>query len=138
MDNINQAKIITFPILTLIGEAEKGDLCTGVFCSSLWQLWDTFGEPPRETEGLFYAIQSLSFGKPVLFFRVEEEGFSLAEYEVCLESLDKAIPYSDPLGALFLPKVGTQEVIEHSLHICEEHAGILIMNDMDFFDYLSA
>ncbi len=138
MYDFKQDKIISFPTLTLIGEAAKGDFCTGVLCSSLWKLWDTFGEPPMDTEALFYAIQSLSFGKPVVFFRVEEEGFSLSEYELCLNSLDKAIPNNSPLGALFLPKVGTGEIIEHSLEICIVHAGILIMNDKDFFDYLAA
>ncbi len=126
-----------FPAVTLFGEAEKGELCIGRFCSTLWQLWDSFGEPPENTEGLFYAIQSLNFGKPVLYFRVEEEGSSLEDYEIALSGLESSIPEQTKIGAIFLPKMGARKVISHCLHICVRHAGLLIMTNKDLFDYLT-
>jgi len=127
-----------FPVVTLVGEAEHGELCKGILCSSVWQLWNTFGEPPTETQGLAFAVQSLLLGNKVLFYRIEEEGLSTNEYELCLRSLDSAVPLNVPLGALFLPGVGTNGIIEESLHICKRHSGVLIMTQKDFYDYLTA
>lgn len=139
MSNTNnslQADI--FPLVTLAGEAEHGEICRGYLCSSLIELWDIFGEPPNESEGLIFAVQSLLLGKKVLYYRIDEEGFSKEEYDICLKNLDTVIPNNTSLGALFLPKVGSIELIQMSLHVCLRHTGILIMTEKELFDYLTA
>jgi hypothetical protein len=41
------------------------------------------------------------------------------------------------INALFLPKVGTQNIIEEGLSFCKTHQGLLIMKDADFYDYIT-
>ena len=43
--------------LALFGSAERGQLDTAYYCTELEQLFDLFGEPPKDTKGLFFAIQ---------------------------------------------------------------------------------
>ena len=55
------------PTVFLFGEAEKGDFCKPYLCRSLPQLAETFGHPPMDTLGLFFAIQTLLFQKEIIF-----------------------------------------------------------------------
>ncbi len=128
---------MTPSVVALFGEAEKGDLNTIYFCKSVEQLFDFFGNPPRETEGLFYAVQALLLGKPLIYFRVHEEGASDKDYLFGLHLLreySKTIPH---VGALFLPRVGSKAIIDEGLLVCEAHHSILLMRENDFYDYLT-
>lgn len=125
------------PTLVVFGEAEKGDLNTIHFCRSLEQLFNFFGQPPQDTAGLFYAIQAILYGNPLIYFRVQEEGLSTKDYLFGLHLLDN---YASSLNvsALFLPKVGEETIIEEGFHVCEVHHSLLIMNENDFYDYITS
>ena len=66
--------------VALFGEAERGDFRTAYFCQSLHQLAEYFGNPPEDSLGLHYAVQALMHGRDLIFFRVEEEGYSRDDY----------------------------------------------------------
>ena len=121
----------------LFGEAEKGDYCTPHLCRSLPQLADTFGNPPKETLGLFYAVQTLLFNRDLVFFRVKEEGFSIQDYRKGLRLLQvkEAIPL---LSAIYIPGIGDAEFIEEASAVCHIHKSLLIITQKDLYDYLTA
>ena len=53
--------------VALFGEAEKGEFGIPLICQSLPQLCDVLGNPPEESQGIFYAVQTLLYSKQVLF-----------------------------------------------------------------------
>ena len=124
-------------VVALFGEAEKGDLNTIYFCNSVEQLFDFFGNPPNETEGLFYAIQTLLLGKSLIYFRVHEEGISHKDYLFGLHLLRRSSQEIPHVGALFLPRVGAKMVIDEGLSLCHEQRGLLIIQENDFYDYIT-
>lgn len=125
------------PTVFLFGEAEKGDYCTPHLCRSLPQLADTFGNPPEETLGLFFAIQTLLFNKDIVFFRVKEEGFSLTDYRKGLRLLQvkEAIPL---LSAIYIPGIGDTELIQEVSDVCNIHKSLLVITQKDLYDYLTS
>lgn len=126
----------TFTI-ALFGEAEKGEFKTAYFCQSLEQLDLYFGNPPPESKGLFYAVQALLFKRDIVFFRVSEEGFSQADYLYGLELLEKQ-KLIDHIDAICTPGVGDKVIMDAVLPVCSQYNSILITNEADFYDYLSA
>jgi len=125
------------PACVLFGEAEKGSLGTLYYCPSLERLFCYFGSPPYDTEGLYYAIQAILYGKPLLYFRVHEEGVSTEDYLLGLHLLREQKNEIPHVGALFLPGVGSQAIIDEGLLVCREHHGLLLMKEADFYDYLT-
>lgn len=125
------------PIVFLFGEAEKGDYCTPHLCKSLPQLADTFGHPPEESLGLFYAIQTLLFNRDIVFFRVKEEGFSIQDYRKGLRLLQikEAIPL---LSAIYIPGIGDSELIQEVSDVCHIHKSLLVITQKDLYDYLTS
>jgi len=125
------------PIVFLFGEAEKGDYCTPHLCKSLPQLADTFGNPPEESFGLFYAIQTLLFNRDIVFFRVKEEGFSIQDYRKGLRLLQikEAIPL---LSAIYIPGIGDSELIQEVSDVCHIHKSLLVITQKDLYDYLTS
>jgi hypothetical protein len=125
------------PTIFLFGEAEKGDYCTPHLCRSLPQLAETFGQPPEDTMGLFYAIQSLLYNKDIVYFRVKEEGFSLQDYKKGLRLLKvkESIPI---LSAIFIPGIGDHEIIEEVSDVCQVHKSLLVISQKDLYDYLTS
>lgn len=122
--------------VALFGEAEKGDFCTAHFCNSLDHLAEELGNPPSNTQGLFYATQLLMFRYNLIFFRVKEEGFSLQDYFQGFRFLENRQLVSDLL-AICLPGVGNSEVIEAGCEICHLHKGLLLTSEPDFYDYVT-
>ena len=124
------------PTVFLFGEAEKGDFCKPYLCRSLPQLAETFGHPPMDTLGLFFAIQTLLFQKEIIFFRVKEEGFSYEEYRKGLRLLQvkEAIP---SLSAIYVPGIGEKEIIGEISDICHLHKSLLVITEKDLYDYLT-
>ena len=47
--------------IVLFGEAERGEFSTAYFCQNLAQLDEFFGNPPPNSNGLYYAVQALAF-----------------------------------------------------------------------------
>lgn len=124
------------PTIFLFGEAERGEYCTPHLCRSLPQLADLFGNPPTETLGISYAIQSLLFNRDIVFFRVKEEGFSIQDYRKGLRLLQikAAIPL---LSAIYIPGIGDLDLIEEVAQVCHIHNSLLVITDKDLYDYLT-
>jgi|SRR5579863_3633140 hypothetical protein len=120
----------------LFGEAEKGEFCTPHLCRSLPQLAETFGNPPEESLGLLYAVQALLFERNLIYFRVQEEGFSTCDYMrgLCLLKNKEAF---HPLTAICMPGVGDAEIIDATSPICSLHHSLLITSEKDLYDYLT-
>ena len=120
--------------IALFGEAEKGEYCVPHICQSLEDLIEILGNPPTDSQGLLFAIQALLLNRHLLFFRVEEEGFSKADY---MMGLDRLQTEKLPLTALAMPGVGDSHIIDASLPICMQHKSLLLINEKDFYDYLT-
>lgn len=122
--------------IALFGEAEKGDYCTGYLCNNLAELVDYCGNPPQESRGLYLAVQALLFRRQILFFRVQEEGFSEQDYLLGLNMLkqQQKIPHIEAIG---IPGVGSGKIIEATEPICKIYHSILLTTEADFFDYLT-
>ena len=125
------------PTVFLFGEAEKGEFGTPLVCHSLAHLCDTFGEPPQETQGVPYAIQTLLYDRQLVFYRVTEEGFSTREYIQGLRLL-KTPPKPLDIHALLIPGVGDAEIIEEAHAVCSVYKSLLVITQRDLYDYLTA
>jgi hypothetical protein len=123
-------------IVALFGEAEKGEYRTGYLCQSLPQLVDWFGNPPDESRGLYFAVQALLYQRQILFFRVQEEGFSEEDYLLGLTLLaqQEKVPHIEAIG---IPGVGNAKIIQAATPICELYHSVLLMTEADLFDYLT-
>ena len=131
-----EKSFLTYTI-AIFGEAEKGEYCTAYFCQNLIQLDEYFGNPPRESKGLYYAVQALLFKRDLIFFRVSEEGYSTQDYLYGIKLLDKQQLIPD-VHAICAPGVGDKMIMDAILPVCERYHSILITNESDFYDYLTA
>ena len=122
-------------LITVFGEAEKGRFAYPYLCTSLFQLADLLGEPPRDSKGLPFAIQMLLYRHDLLFFRVEEEGFSVSDY---LKGLKYLTSKEVPATALALPGVGDKTIINACDALCQKQKTLLIISEKDLFDYLTS
>jgi len=120
----------------LFGEAERGEYCKPIYCSSLSQLLDFCGQPPEGSEGIDYAVQALMHEQPLIFFRVEQEGYSTADYLQGLKLLYKQ-ELEVPLCALCMPGVGDSMIIDATIPVCHLHRLFLILTEKDLYDYLT-
>ncbi|MDE3045457.1 MAG: hypothetical protein KGJ02_02275 [Verrucomicrobiota bacterium] len=121
-------------VVALFGEAEKGPFKKPHYLRELPQLIDLFGQPPPETEGLFFAIQALLFQRELIYFRVEEEGYSHADYYNGFKFLEEV----KMLHALCLPGVAEPALLNASDNICRVHKSCLITTQKDLYDYLTS
>lgn len=123
--------------VALFGEAEKGELRTAYFCQTLADLEAQLGNPPAESLGLFFAVQTLLYQHNLIFFRVREEGLSVADYLGGLDLLHNGqLPFS--LSAIGIPGVGSKEILQAATPLCLIHHSILITSESDLYDYLTA
>ncbi|MFA6916016.1 MAG: hypothetical protein WC222_06440 [Parachlamydiales bacterium] len=123
--------------IILFGEAERGDFYQGHFCRSLGQLLETYGNPPPLSRGLFYGIQALMYEFELLFFRVKEEGYSYQDYFRGLKLLEQP-GITNQTSAVCIPGVGDSTIMNAIRPICIKHHCILIFNEADLYDYLTA
>lgn len=121
-------------VVALFGEAEKGQFKKAYFLHDLPQLMDFLGNPPPDSEGLFFAVQALLYEREIIYFRVQEEGFSRTDYFSGLKTLEKV----KQLNALCLPGVGDAEIFRASDPVCELHKSPLITTQKDLYDYLTS
>ncbi len=121
----------------LFGEAEKGELCTPLRVRSLVELAEQLGNPPDESIGIDYAVQTLLYKRELVFYRVREEGFSKEDY---LRGVKLLYNYGNKtrLSAICLPGVGDREVIEAIAPICKKMKTLLVLSEKDLYDYLTA
>jgi hypothetical protein len=120
-------------LVFLFGEAERGHFCAPVACRSLVELSETFGNPPEESQGLFYAIQALLFNRRLIYFRVKEEGFSIPDYMRGLHLL-RAREMPEFPAAICMPGVGDAHLIE----MCFLFHSIMITTEKYLYDYLTS
>ena len=125
-----------FPLIVLFGESEKGEYRKPHRMSDLIQLVHILGNPPENTLGLFFAIQALHFQREIIYFRVEEEGFSQEDYFFGLRYLEN-ISEKNSLKAVCLPGTGDPEILTATQNICETHHSLLVTTERDLFDYLT-
>lgn len=123
--------------VALFGEASKGAFKTPHFVTELPHLIDHFGEPPNESEGLYFAIQAILFQRELIYFRVEEEGFSPADYFHGFKYLADREQIK-AISALCLPGVGDADLLSASQAICNMHQSLLITTQKDLYDYLTS
>lgn len=123
--------------LFLFGASERGEKGAFVYLSSIEELLHHFGHPPENSEGIPYAIQGLLFKHDLIFFRVEDEGFSTDDYLHGLKLL-KQKPPKTRLNAICMPGVGDQTIIQAALPICHMHSSVLVVSEKDLYDYLTA
>lgn len=128
---------MTTSTVALFGEATKGSLDTVYFCRSLGDLLDYLGEPPNDAQGLHYAVQTLLYGTNILYFRVREEGVSLDDYRFGFRLLRDVHAPLISLQALFLPGVGSSQLIDEGISLCRKHHSLLIVREADFYDYMT-
>ncbi|MBU6383477.1 MAG: hypothetical protein KGQ49_06755 [Verrucomicrobia bacterium] len=124
-------------VVALFGEAEKGAFKTPHMLHQLPQLVDVLGNPPGDSEGLFFAVQSILYNREILFFRVAEEGFSRIDYMSGLKYLGDREKVKK-MHALCLPGVGDPEILAASESVCHVHKGLLITNQKDLYDFLTS
>ena len=123
-------------VMALFGEAEKGQFHTPYLFQSLPQLVDFLGNPPPESEGLFFAIQALLYEKEIVYFRVQEEGFNKGDYIAGFKHLENKSKIKK-INALCLPGVGDKEILDAADRSCAIHKSPLIMSPKDLYDYLT-
>jgi hypothetical protein len=122
--------------MILFGAAEKGKLCSPVPITSLESLLETLGHPPKHSEGLLFAIQSLLHQIDLIYIRVEEEGFSTEDYVRGLKLL-KQKPLHVSVVAISMPGVGQKELLHLATPICHFYRTVLLISEKDLYDYLT-
>jgi hypothetical protein len=122
-------------LVFLFGEAEKGPYGKPIRFSHLEELPDLLGEPPGESLGIGYAIQTLLTGHELLYFRVHDEGLSWPDYQAGLRWISTS---SEPIAALALPGVGDEHLLEKAGEICATKRAILMVSEGDLYDLLTS
>ncbi|MCP5492356.1 MAG: hypothetical protein H7A40_04875 [Chlamydiales bacterium] len=124
-------------ILVMFGAAERGEMRAPILCNDMAHLAEALGNPPDESQGIPFAIQALLFNRTVYYVRVEEEGFSRADYfqGFSLLQTSNLLP---KLTAIGLPGVGDSELIDAASQLCHPYKSMLITSEQDLFDYLTA
>jgi len=124
--------------IALFGEAEKGAFNTLLPIHDLEQLLSKLGQAPENSRGIDFAVQALLYKHTVLFVRVENEGFSRADYYHGFKLLYTSKEELPNLAALCLPGVGDSEIIEATAPILETTNSFLMTTEQDLYDYLTA
>lgn len=122
-------------IVALFGEAEKGAFKKPHLLRKLPQLYDLLGNPPEESEGLFFAVQAILYNREIIYFRVTEEGFSPPDYFSGLKYLEQK---EKRISALCMPGVGNPKILDASQSFCDIHKSFLITNQKDLYDFLTS
>ena len=123
--------------MAVFGQAEKGQFKKPYFLCDLAQLVDIFGNPPPESQGLSYAVQALLYQRDLIYFRVEEEGFSTSDYLFGLKYLEDQEKIKS-LNALCLPGIADPKIMKAIQNVYKIHKSFLITSEKDLFDYLTS
>lgn len=124
------------PPLVLFGEAERGEFHAGYYCKTLEELVFCFGNPPIGSRGLDFAVQTLLFNRSILFFRVEEEGYSIDDYAHGFDIIANKRPFED-ISALCMPGVGNEAILDVAIPLCKHFNTLLITSEPDLYDLLT-
>lgn len=120
----------------LFGEAEKGEFCTPFRLQTLVELSQRFGNPPEDSIGVDYAVQTLLYDRELIFFRVREEGFSFEDY---MRGVKLLYNHGDKMkiSAICMPGMGDLRIMEAIAPICMRLGIVLILSEKDLYDYLT-
>lgn len=120
----------------LFGEAEKGEMCSPLRLENLVDLAERLGNPPSDSIGIDYAVQTLLFKHELIYYRIAEEGFSHADY---MRGVKLLYNYGRKmhLSAICLPGVGDRRIIESLGPICQQINALLVLTEKDLYDYLT-
>lgn len=124
-------------VIALFGEAEKGAFKVPHVLGKLPQLVDLLGNPPPESQGLYFAVQAILYNRDLIFFRVAEEGFSRLDYFSGIKFLENREKVKK-VNAICLPGVGDPEILSASEGLCHLHKSLLITNQKDLYDFLTS
>ncbi len=122
-------------VIALLGESEFGKFHYPYFCNSLEQLVITLGNPPQDSKGLDFAIQAIMYERDIIYFRVNEEGYSTDDYVYSFKII-KNRKKIKKLDAICIPGLSDKELISELDPICKLHSAIMITTQKDLFDYL--
>ena len=125
------------PRVVVFGEASRGDLHTPYRPRDLLELEALLGHPPGQSLGLYFAVQTMLFERDLIYFRVEEEGYSLCDYYAGLRLLVRTQPLRQGIAAVSLPGGGAEEILEAASPLTEGDRAMLIMSERDLYDYLT-
>lgn len=123
-------------VVALFGEAERGEIGKPLRMESVIHLNEQLGHPPEESYGIFFAVQFLLYGQEVLFFRVEEEGFSTADYLRGITHLRQK-PLGKKLAAICLPGVGDKGILSATHPLIDRDDALMIITERDLYDYFT-
>lgn len=123
--------------VALFGEAERGDFQLPIACDTLAMLYEYFGNPPFESQGLLAAIEGILLGRKVIYVRVHEEGFSEKDYFCGLEKIEE-IMKKERVDALFLPGVGDEKIINTASLLIAAYRSVLLTTEKDLYDYITS
>jgi len=121
--------------IAIFGESEKGRFHYPYMCSTLIQLSDFLGNSLQDSSGITLAVQAIMYERDIIFFRVQEEGYSIEDYMAGFECLLTNNKIKN-LAAIYLPKVSDHQIIESTDRICNKFKSILVTTKKDLFDYL--
>jgi hypothetical protein len=124
-------------VVVLFGEAEKGAYKIAHTLQKLPQLVDLLGNPPAESQGLFFAVQAILYNRELIYFRVAEEGFSHPDYYHGFKYLQD-LRQTKKIHAICLPGVGDPEILMASEPVCQVHQSLLITSQKDLYDFLTS
>src|SRR5690606_10642883 len=92
---------------------------------------------PPLSRGLHYAVQALLSDWNLLFFRVQEEGYSYKDYMQSLRMLGQG-DRKHSIAALCAPGVGDNTLLNAMRPVCCKFGCILLANEADLYDYLTS
>ncbi|MCY3974539.1 MAG: hypothetical protein OXF02_03220 [Simkaniaceae bacterium] len=123
--------------VALFGEAERGGFAIPTPVKTLPELRERLGDPPKDSVGLFLAVQFLLFRYDLTYIRVEEEGFSRGDYLRGMEELMKE-ERTEPVKSICLPGVGDPRIIDSTAKVCGRRRCLIVTTERDLYDYLTA
>ncbi len=119
--------------IAIFGESKEGPLKTLLLLRSLPNIVEIIGNPTETGLGVHMAIQAMLFGREVLFYRIEEEGFQRENYAFGCKLLETH-PRKDDLAAIALPGVGDSTILSLAQKIIPSGT-ILLLTEKDLYDF---
>ena len=122
--------------VVIFGEAERGRFHMPLALNSLEEVYRSLGNPPSDSNGIYFAIQTMLYDHRLIYFRVEEEGYNIKDYMVGFQLLKegRAIQNVDAIG---LPGVGSNEIIDSATLLSHKLHCLLLTREKDLYDYLT-
>lgn len=103
---------------------------------NLEELIHKIGMPIDETIGTHLAVQTLLYNYSVIYYPVKQEGMSKTCYEEGMKKL-KRNKHANEVSAIVMPGFGSKNVLDQALDFCTEKKCLLILNEDDYYDFLS-